>query len=93
MKDLIDILYVLVIAAAVYFGYRKSNKFYREYHSLPDEMKPEYIQQKGPLGFWEAGSVRKLPTCIAIIGYTLVALVLLVILTYIAFFVYAWYHG
>jgi hypothetical protein len=93
MKDLLDILYVLVIAAIVYFGYRKSNKFYREYNSLPDEIKPEYLQQKGRLGFWEGGSVTKLPACLAIICYTLVVLVLLVILAYIVFFAYVWYHG
>jgi len=82
MKELLDTAYIIIIAAIVYFGYKKSNKFYREFHNVPDEMKQEYLKQKGPLGFWEGGAVTRLPVGIAIIGNFLVVSIIFIMLVF-----------
>lgn len=97
MKNFINTANFLLICFVVYFGYRKSNKFFKEYNKTPDEMKEiflkDIIKRKGPLGFWEGGAVTKLPNGLAWIGNFLAITVLVVILAMMTGLFVAWCRG
>ena len=93
MKTWLEISYFLVVALTVFFGYRKSRRFHQELQDVPDEIKEEHLRQRGRLGFWEAGAIRKLPFAVAVIGYLLAASALFVISVYLSAFGVAIYRG
>lgn len=82
--DWVDVVYILAVVIVVYSGYRKSIRFRKDLNAVPNDMKEAFLRQRETHSFWEAGAARDLPRFIAVIGYVLAAIALIIILFYLA---------
>lgn len=88
-KDLLSIVVVVIGGVFFFLRYRASRKFHENFQSLDEKDKKAYIENRGHVSVWEAGSVSILPKPIAFIGKALVILTVAVMVLFIIYIIWS----